>query len=355
MLYFGLFLFLISVYYIFGSDPRGNRISYNVVIVFLFLFCAFRFEVGCDWSGYLNQYHLQGLALSIGVERDAREPLWWLILEIQQRAGLHYVWLNIFSAIVLFLGIHVLSLRQPDRLAFITLLYPVLIINAGMTQMRQGVAIGIMCIAYVAFSNRRTLVFVILTVIAAGFHNSALVFLLLAPLVRGSLTNARLLLMGILSIPGLLLLVSSGAGEVAIERYVERDVEAAGAIFRVGLLVLTSIFFIMFVRKYWKKESNYNYEIIFLGSAFMLGLAPLIIYSTVIGDRFGYYLVPIQALIFSRIRFIIPNGNVIFIVFLFVLSVMLLVWTSYSAHFEACYLPYQTWILGIPDSSRYLY
>ncbi len=31
---------------------------YYIVLVALFLFSAFRFKVGCDWSGYLNQRFL---------------------------------------------------------------------------------------------------------------------------------------------------------------------------------------------------------------------------------------------------------------------------------------------------------
>ena len=59
------------------------------------------------------------------------------------------------SSAIFFLGVHVLARRQPDPLGFLVLLFPILIINMPMSGIRQGAAIGLLCIAFVAFIDRR--------------------------------------------------------------------------------------------------------------------------------------------------------------------------------------------------------
>src|SRR5690606_33491345 len=155
-----------------------------------------------------------------------REPLWWVTIELTQRMGLPYPWLNVFSSAIFFTGVHVFARRQPDSLAFLILLFPILIINMPMSGIRQGAAIGLMCIAFAAFLDRRLIQFSVWTVVAAGFHSSSLVFLLLLPLVRGSYSKRRLLAAGLLAIPGGLLIISGESGEIAVSRYIDSNIDA---------------------------------------------------------------------------------------------------------------------------------
>ena len=116
--------------------------------------------------------------------------------------GLPYPVANIASSAVFFLGVHVLARRQPDPLGFLVLMFPILIINMPMSAIRQGAAIGLLCIAFVAFSDRRPLWFAFWVVLAAGFHISVLIFMLLLPVATGRYTRNRLLLAAFLAIPG---------------------------------------------------------------------------------------------------------------------------------------------------------
>ncbi|NBB99157.1 MAG: EpsG family protein, partial [Alphaproteobacteria bacterium] len=79
----------------------------------------------------------------------------------------------------------------------------------------------------------------------------------------------------------------------------------------------------------------------------------LIPVSTVIGDRFGYYLIPIQAMIFARIPFLQFRTNAALHAALPYLGLLLVftVWTQLSWHFQQCYIPYQTWIFGFPGGN----
>ncbi|WP_188722949.1 EpsG family protein [Nitratireductor aestuarii] len=350
MLYFAVFILLLILNFATAYKFRSRLAVYWLVFIFLFLFSAFRFEVGCDWTGYLFQYDLQhGAGLQAALER--REPLWWITIELTQWAGLPYPWLNVFSSALFFLGVHILARRQPDPLAFLMLLFPILILNMPMSGIRQGAAIGIMCISFTAFQDGRFIRYVLWTLVAASFHSSAMIFLLLAPLIGGNLSKGRLALAGFLAIPGGLLLLSGESGELAISRYVERNIDAFGAIYRTGTLFLSAIFFSIFLRRRWKKAFGADFTLAGLGALMMFAVFPFSAVSTVIADRVGYYLMPLQAMIFARTPFLAGKleTRLLIVSPYLALSLMLLVWTTSSNLFTLCYVPYQTWLFGFPS------
>jgi hypothetical protein len=328
---------------------------YTVVLFALFLFAAFRFEVGCDWSGYYNQYQLQ---LGVGWEGawNKREPLWWLTVELTQRVGLPYPWLNVFSSAIFFAGVHVFARRQPDPLGFLILLFPVLIVNMPMSGIRQGAAIGLICIALAAFVDRRLIRFVVFVFLAAGFHSSAVVFLLLAPLVWGEFTKRRIALAAVLAVPGVVLLAVGGDAELAFSRYVETGTDAFGAAYRTGVLFLSGLFFVLFLRRPWFVTFPKDYKLASLGALMMLCVFPLVALSTVIADRLGYYFIPLQAMIFARTPFLRggSTGRLLTAAPYVGLALVFIVWTSTSRHFQLCYVPYKTWIFGFPEG-RYFF
>ena len=63
-------------------------------------------------------------------------------------------------------------------MGYLSLAFPVLIINMPMSGIRQAAAIGIMCFAYNAFNDRRLIRFVFCVIVASGFHSSAVSFLI---------------------------------------------------------------------------------------------------------------------------------------------------------------------------------
>ena len=331
-----------------------TRSLYPVLLASLFIFSAFRFEVGCDWSGYLNQFYVYGSVPFAGLLEE-REPLWVGLFALQNWLGLPYPWINVVSSAVFFWGVHVLARRQPDALAFLILLFPILIINMPMSGIRQGAAIGLMSVAFAAFIDRRLFRFLVLTVIVASLHSSAIVFLLLAPLVHGVYSKRRLMLSGLLAIPGALLLMATEAADTASSRYIDTGIDAAGAAFRVGLLVVTAIVFFLFLRRKWAAHFPQDYKLVTVGSLIMLALFLLLPVSSVIADRLGYYLIPIQTIIFARVPYLQLRANrKLFAVAPYIgLFLVFAVWTTLSSHFQQCYLPYQTWIFGFPESQYY--
>jgi hypothetical protein len=75
--------------------------------------------------------------------------------------------------------------------------------------------------------------------------------------------------------------------------------------------------------------------------------------SSVVADRFAYYLIPIQAMIFARVPFIaFKSSKWLHVILPYVaLMTMFVGWMLASPLFEQCYLPYETWLFGTPKGS----
>lgn len=356
MIYVVLTSLLFLLRYAYAGHLAMRKFVYLTVLITLFVFSAFRYQVGCDWSGYYNQY-LRAFELDWPSIAETREPIWWLIISWSQKMGFPYPVINVVSSAIFFLGVHILARKQPDALGFLVLMFPVLIINMPMSGIRQGAAIGLLCIAFVAFIDRRPLWFALWIALAAGFHSSALIFMLLLPIAQGRYTQNRLILAAILAVPGIFFLASSDAAEVATSRYVGTGVEAAGAAFRVGILGLSGLYFFIFVRKKWMRTWPEDYSLASIGAIGMILTTILLPISTVVGDRLGYYLIPIQTMIFARLPFLPFKSNTAVHVTLPYLGLLLvfLVWSQMSWHFSQCYIPYQTWLFGFPSGGPFGY
>ena len=261
------------------------------------------------------------------------------------------IWLNVFVAAVFFLGVNQLARRSPDPLGFLIMLFPILIINMPMSALRQGVAIGLMCYAFVSFIDRKTFKFVLMNILAVGFHTSALVFLPLFLFIKGEYNNKKLILGALLEIPLLGLMWLSSYGETQANAYIGSGYDAEAAIFRSGILALSALAFFIFYAKKWKATFPGDHNLVMIGSLAMIANFFLVFVSTVISDRLGYYLIPIMALFFARLPFFTNAKYRLFFIaapYLGLLFVFV-VWTMLSSHFSGCYMPYKSWILGIPD------
>lgn len=356
MIFVAIFVVLIGLRFFAFANGWSVQKVYLFVLGFLFLFSAFRFEVGPDWTGYLNVYRIQRWSTLSEAIRQ-RNPGYWTINEFVHSLQLSYPWVNLFSSGVFFWGLHQFAKRQTDPLGFLVMAFPVLIVNMPMSSVKQAMGIGLVCVAFVAYLDKRMLRFVFWVLGASLFHGSALIFLLLVPLVKAELKQKQLVQAGVLAIPGLISLALSSEAETMQSRYIERSVDAAGAIFRVGVLVATGIFFHFYVRNEWKRLYPEDYRLAGLGALMMMAIAPLIFVSTVIADRFGYYLIPLQLMIYCRFPHVLATSRYSRLLVgapYAGLLILFLGWTQFSTHFEIGYLPYQTWLFGFPQSTYYI-
>ncbi len=340
MTYYLTYVGLLLTAYLGGSGATVRQSLYWASLLGLFVFSGFRYEVGCDWSGYWFNFitPIRGYYEAF----TWSEPGHWSLIYFLRQTGLPYPYLNVATSAIFFVGLHALARRQPNPLAVLALAFPILIINMPMSGIRQGVAIGFMCLAFVAFMDRRLIVYVAWVLAGSLFHSSALAFLLFAPFVVGRLTSRNVVLSSLLAIPGVFGLLQTEAAELAQSRYILREIDAAGAAFRLGILSLTGLFFLWFLQPAWKREFPSDYKLAVIGSWLMVGFFGLFFVSTVIGDRFGYYLIPIQIMIFARIPYLrtLRDRQIWSLAPYAGLTLVFIVWTQLSWHFNQCYIPY---------------
>lgn len=327
---------------------RLSRQIYPFVFWLLFTISAFRFQVGCDWVAYRLHFEIAGRT-ALDVLQQLRDPGWWLILGGLHRLNIDYLWVNVISSAVCFAGLHLLARRQPNPSGYFALLLPVLLVNMPMSGIRQGVAIGLITAAFVQFVNGRAVFFLVLVLLAASIHSSAILFAVLTPLAARRISGLRLFCTGFIAVPGAVLILHSDAGQLAGERYIGSGTDAFGAQFRVLLLGLTGAFFLIALRKRWRRQFPQDYRLALLGAQSMLALAFLLPVSTVIADRLGYYLIAVQAMILVRIASFpgLPLRNLWALLPYIGLFLFFGSWAMQSRHFSLCYLPYRNWLWGL--------
>lgn len=338
--YYATYFGLLFAAYLGRSDMPNRQVLYWLLLVGLFVFAGFRFEVGCDWSGYANNFYATFDSFSSAFSR--RNSGHWSVIHFLHENGLPYYALNVIAAAIFFIGFHALARRQPNPLTFLALAFPILIINMPMSAIRQGEAIGFICLAYLAFSDRRMILYIFWIILGSLFHESILFFMVLAPFIHGQLNQKNILLASLIAVPGLYALTQLDAAELAEERYIDSGVNAAGSAFRLGILSLTGLLFLWKIAPKWRDQFPRDYKLAVIGSWLMVGFFGLFFVSTVIGDRFGYYLIPIQLMIFTRIPYLVrlPNKKLLTALPYIGLTLVFVTWTQLSWHFNQCYIPY---------------
>lgn len=339
----------------FQSNSRKSYTKiYYFVFFGLFLFSAFRYEVGCDWFSYINMFE-KGASLDIFswsfIQRE-RDQLFWILIIWLNNMNIPYPFINVISSAIFFTGVHILARRQPSPLSFLVLLFPFLIINMPMSGIRQGAAIGLICIALVAIIDKRPKHFLLWVFLATGLHVSALVFLALLPFATGRYTNAKYTiakytLAALLTALVVIVLFYTGSVTRVTNVYIEDvDRQAFGAPYRIGMLTLTALYFFLFAKKKWQQNFPQDYEIIKLSALGMILLIFLVPVSSIISDRYGYYLILFQAMIFARLPYLPFKSNQLLYCILPYLGLLctFVYWTESSYHFNKCYLPYANWI-----------
>lgn len=346
MTYAAVYLLLLLAAGISSGDPARRRAFYVLAIIVLVIFVGFRHQVGCDWFGYLNIYEIQRTR-SIETVFQQREPLFALINRLLHAYEIDYPYINVIASLVFFAGFHLLARRQPDPLGTLILSFPLLIMHIVMSGIRQAMAIGILCVAFNAFNDRRPLLYVGLVMLAGGFHTSALIFLSLAPFVMGELSRRNLALGAAVGLPGLYYLASGEQFTIYYDRYVDTGNDAAGAPIRTGFLTMTGMLFLLVMKNRWRRLYPVDYKLNWVSATIMLALFPLVFVSSVIADRVAYYLMPAQIVILARFPFV--NRGVFSPLILslpFVAGgIVLFGWMALSAHFAQCYVPYSSWLL----------
>lgn len=335
----------------------GGRLVGASLFVILLAFVGGRLETGCDYSQYLfhferllraSQYanSLDAARLSFFSSEVGFYALNWITL----RLGLDFIWLNLFAATIFLLCMFVFVRRFENPALILMCYFPVLMVQLGMGNLRQCLAVGVMFLALNAFCDRRGIWVAAWVLLAFTFHNSAVIFLPLAAFADRRVTVERVVAVAMLSAPIVVFLIS-GRFETYSDRYIDHrfgEKESIGGIIRLGILIAGSVIFFLF-RQRFRAFMPREHRLILIYSAISLALVLVLPISSTIVHRLGYYLMPIQILPIAlapglltpasqgRVSMVLPIG--------FFLA-YLVGWLMLSAHAQECWLPYRSAIFS---------
>lgn len=346
-LYLGIFFG--SAY--FAGMLRNRQVSWMLAIffgVFLALLAGTRYYVGCDYTGYLLRFAYAGNWTSWSTLLLREEPGFnGLVLAIKE-AGLTYdALILVVSSIYVVCLMRFASLARAPA-AFLVLAFPVLIVQLGMSGMRQALALGFLMLALVSFAHRARVPTAIWVLVAAQFHASAIIFLPIAMLVGRHLSTIRILVALMVLGPVVVFLLQSQF-EVYSDRYIEQiygENSSSGAWYRYALVLLP---FVMLARWYRKVEVRFP-QTIELMRLFMLisfVMAPIGLVSSVVLHRLVFYVMPVSIITLLAVAETLAvtwRAPAIRLAPFVVYGSYVLVWFTFSRHASSCYVPYQSWL-----------
>jgi hypothetical protein len=342
------YLTIFTVLSLLGLSIPDRRSLATLLTISLFLvwFMGTRYIVGCDFKAYFLRYTdtLPGLYVSeIFVEQ---EPGYALMTAILKTLGAHYMWVNICASALMVLGYFYFARAHRSPIMILALLFPVIIVQLGMSGIRQGVAVSALMVASVFFMRGRGWMTALFIILGAQFHSSLIMFLPMAFL-AGRKVNIGQIVIGVLLLTPVAVYLLSDRLAVYADRYIEQNygaITSSGAIIRYGMIMIPQVFFLAYHRRL-RDQFPEVYGLLKLFVIICFSLMPLAVFSSIALHRINFYVMPFSILSFVYLSWcIFPRNQVVLGRALPAVTYGLyqLSWFLTSSHAEACYNPYRS-------------
>ena len=334
----------------FVARDRGGLVWLIGACAFLLWFMGWRFEVGCDFTGYYYRFVNVPVEFYLLDALDGHEPAFELLTVAIRIAELEYLWLNVAASAIILAGYFAFLRVHQNPLMILALLFPIMILQLSMSGIRQGIAVALVMVASVFFMRGWRILTGLCIVLAAQFHASAVILLPLAFLAGQRVSPTRLILGVILLAPVAAVLLADRL-EVYEDRYINQiygQVTSGGGVIRFVLILLPALFFVAF-RVRLRAAYPAQYDILMLMTLFAFALIPVALYSPIILHRLNFYVMPFSIVSFvylSQIIFVEGQRHIGRLLPPLVYGTYMIGWLSTSRHADLCYLPYQNYLFS---------
>jgi hypothetical protein len=217
----------------------------------LIFFTGTRHYVGCDYKAYWIRfedfYFIPGIAHYMQLAEPSFHLLNLLVIEV----GLEYMHMNLVASAIYIICIARFSWLHREPVMLLAMFFPVMIVQLGMSGLRQALAIGFIMVGWVQFTKKRKIATGVWILVAATFHTSAFMFLPVAFLAGARVSAGRLLLALLLMAPVATFLIGERL-ELYTDRYVDQiygDQGSNGALLRYVLLIVPAVLFELYKQK----------------------------------------------------------------------------------------------------------
>ncbi|MBD7988319.1 EpsG family protein [Luteimonas sp. Sa2BVA3] len=332
---------------------RSPRRSWHLAIltgVFLALFIGTRHEVGCDFTAYAARYEslypatvgwLQGLQMGEGgfhIINILSRDLGWGFRGVVMLCAILYAW-----------GLVRFSRLAPRPMAFVAIAIPILVVQLGMSGMRQATATALLMLAYVAFTQRRQWLTAGWIGLAFLFHESAIAFLPMALLARRQI-SAKYLVVGVILLAPLAGMLLGERLDVYSARYVDQiygENSAGGAWIRYAIAA-TPLFLCWWKRGKVQAAFPTLYPLLWIFMLITMALVLVGGVSSVALHRLTFYVLPVSLLALLCVvecAFAPTSRRLAWGIPFAMYGLYIVSWFTMSRHGTSCYIPYQSWLL----------
>lgn len=310
-------------------------------VAFAFL-VGLRFEVGGDWFNYLENFqYLKDTPLSeaMSLSDPGYQVLSWLCLQ----AGLSIVAVNFISAAIFAAGLTVFCLRLPRPWLALAVAVPYLVIVVGMGYSRQAVALGFAMLALAALGQASIARFVLLVLVGATFHRTAILLLPIAALVRSRNWWWTVLWVGLATVSAYYVLLADSVDDL-YQNYVLAEYQSEGAFIRLLMNAVPAMILVAKRRRFAFPPNEARLWRWFAYISILLFVALFLTDASTALDRIGLYMLPLQMVVFSRLPDVVGSSKSRNLgwagLILCYYAVVQFVWLNFATHAEF-WLPYR--------------
>ena len=329
---------------------RQAVLAAGAAFFYLLLLAGGRYEVGCDYRAYdARFYSLYPPSYGWFSAFEHGEGGFHGLNLIARDLGLGFNGVVFLASFVSLFGLWRFSRLATNPLALLVTAFPILVVQLGMSGMRQAAALGVLMLAYVAFTERKRLVTALWVLVAFLFHTSAIVMLPIALLARTAIF-ARYVFMAVLVVGPIAAWLLGGRLQVYTDRYVD---QIYGENSSNGAWIRYFVAAIPFALVAWKRKRVEQafprlFPMIWLFAYSMMALAIVGSVSSVALHRLTFYVLPVSLLALhcaSECLFKHDARSMARALPLALYGAYFLAWFLTSRHAASCYIPYQSWLL----------
>lgn len=340
--------------------PGIRKIPWLGLAIATIIAIGFRYRIGGDWANYFEAY-LRISQDGIVPALNSRSVGYGLVNWVSSQLGFGFAGVNTICAVMFVAGLAYFCSKQvlPYLAWLVATPYLVIVVSMGYTA--QGVALGMVMVAYQLLADRRVVMFLVFVCIATAFHKSALVVVLFIvtlfdkpQLIRifnkpwsklfSQVEWLALFAIAVVIVAALVTQFSSLLH--LVEYYIVRNQwESGGGRYRVLMSAATALVFLYVVRQW---DIDYPGRKLWVAiSILSFVCVPLVLWQSTVIDRISLYFIPLQLHLWSRMPSIVKDpvwrGFTILAICL-VYAAVLFIWLNYANHAYA-WVPYKNYLL----------
>lgn len=323
-------------------DPTRWGLEWLLALLLLALVIGWRVEVGGDWFSYFRYLErVQGAPLHEVLQ--SRDPGYELLNWFSQQMGWGIYGVNLVCGLFLAVGLVFFCRQLPRPWLALAVAVPYLVIVVGMGYSRQGVALGLAMLGLVALMRQRTVVFVVLVLLGATFHKTAVILLPIAALASTRNRYWTATWVGVITLAAYQLFLEDSV-ETLVTNYIEAEYQSQGALVRLVMNALPATLLLLWRRRFRFTQAESTLwlwlALISLALLAVLFVSP----SSTAVDRIALYMLPLQLVVFAHLPDVLgrrtsSNQGWVLAVVLYYAAVNF-VWLNYASHASA-WLPYR--------------